>query len=198
MKTTVPLVLASRSPRRRRLLRQLGLAFEVQPSPASEDAPDGLAPDALVKYLAEKKATPVAEAQPAALTLAADTVVALAGEILEKPTDADEARRMLRALSGRAHRVYTGIALRHPASGRKATAVEDTRVQFGTLADAEIDAYVATGGPLDKAGAYGIQGGLGALFVESITGDYYNVVGLPLRRLYRLLRDRFGELLVLR
>lgn len=196
MKMTVPLILASRSPRRRRLLEQLGFAFTVHPSPASEEAPDGLGPEALVRYLAEKKAAPVAEAYPDALILAADTVVALGGAILEKPAGPQDARRMLRALSGRTHTVYTGFTLAHPASARQVTDAAATHVTFGALTDGEIAAYVASGAPMDKAGAYGIQDDHGALFIEGIEGDYYTVVGLPLRRLYLMLRDTFGDLLV--
>ena len=195
----VPLVLASRSPRRRALLERLGLAFEVRPGEAEEVWPAGLAPAEAVERLALEKASEGAEQPeqpPGALTLGADTVVVLHGDVLGKPRDAADAARMLRRLSGATHTVYTGLALVHPASGRAATAHEATAVTFAPLSDAEIARYVATGAPLDKAGAYGIQDDHGALFVARVEGDYYNVVGLPLHRLYRLLREAFGDLLM--
>ncbi len=189
-----PLILASQSPRRRRLLQRLGWPFTVQASKAEETAPPGLSPEALVRRLARQKAAPVAALRPEALTLAADTVVALRGDVLEKPAGDEEAAAMLRRLSGRTHTVHTGFTLMHPATERTATASEATRVTFGALTEEEIAAYVATGSPLDKAGAYGIQDDLGALFAERIAGDYYNVVGLPLRRLYLTLRTEFADL----
>jgi septum formation protein len=123
---------------------------------------------------------------PDALVLAADTVVVLDGEVLGKPADAAAARRTLGRLSGRTHTVVTALALRH--GGRETTTHETTAVTFAALSDAEVDAYVATGAPLDKAGAYGIQDDAGALLVARIDGDYFNVVGLPVRRLYETLR----------
>lgn len=194
MQLRAPLVLASRSPRRKRLLESLGLRFTVQASGIEETAPSDLTPDALVEHLAQAKAEAVAPAHPGALVLAADTVVVLDKAVLGQPADAGEARAMLRRLSGRTHTVCTGLTLVHAASERRATTHEATRVTFAALTDAEIDAYVATGAPLGKAGAYGIQNG-GALFIERIEGDYYNVVGLPLRRLYVLLRGSFDDLL---
>lgn len=197
MQLHAPLILASQSPRRRKLLDRLGLDFTVRVSPAEEVIPSDVLPATVVQTLARDKAHPIADRFPDALTLAADTIVAFDDAILEKPSDAPEARAMLRQLSGQTHTVYTGIALLHPASGRSATAVEATKVTFGALTDDEIDAYVHTGSPMDKAGSYGIQDDMGALFVERIDGDYYNVVGLPLRRLYLTLRDQFGDLLTL-
>jgi septum formation protein len=194
---SVPLVLASRSPRRRRLLEQLGLAFTVQGSPAEERVPEAAAFDEAARAMARQKVRPVAEARPDALVLAADTVVGHDGAMLEKPTDADDARRMLRSLSGSRHRVCTGVALAHAADGREVVFSETTRVRFADLSDDEIDAYVATGEPLDKAGGYGIQHGLGSVFVEGLDGDYFTVVGLPLHRLYRRLRADFADVLSL-
>ncbi|MEM6782136.1 MAG: nucleoside triphosphate pyrophosphatase [Bacteroidota bacterium] len=196
VRLSVPLVLASGSPRRRRLLGSLGLAFEVHVSGHPEDFPTDVAPGDAVARLALEKAQLVAPSHPDALTLAADTTVVLDGCILEKPADADEAKAMLRSLSGATHTVHTGIALYHPASNRAVTSTESTRVTFGLLTEAEIGAYVATGSPLDKAGAYGIQDDYGPLFVERIEGDFYTVVGLPLRRLYGVLREHFSDLLV--
>lgn len=197
MQIHAPLILASQSPRRRRLLQRLGLAFTVQVSPAEEVIPPDADPASLVQSLALQKARPVAAEHAEALTLAADTVVALDDEILGKPASREAAATTLRRLSGATHTVYTGIGLMHPATDRSAAAVTATRVTFGTLSDEEIAAYVATGSPMDKAGSYGIQDDLGALFVERIDGDYYNVVGLPLRRLYLTLRETFGDLVSL-
>ena len=194
MTLRVPFVLASSSPRRRRLLQGIGLAFEVDVSDVDEEVDVGLTPEALVQHLAQKKAAAVAARHPEALTLGADTVVVLEGDVLGKPADADEARAMLRRLGGATHRVFTGLALLHPASGRCRTAYEETRVTFGPLTEREIERYVASGSPMDKAGGYGIQDDHGALFVARIDGDYYNVVGLPLHRLYRLLRNEFTDL----
>ncbi len=192
----VPLVLASASPRRRALLAQLGLAFTCAPSAVEERWPGDLPPAAAVEALALQKAEAVAPRAPAALTLGADTVVVLDGTVLEKPADAAEAASMLRRLSGATHTVYSGLALVHPASRRSVTAHEATDVTFAPLTRREIERYVATGSPMDKAGAYGIQDDHGALFVQRIDGDYYNVVGLPLHRLYRTLREGFADLLV--
>jgi septum formation protein len=189
------LILASQSPRRRRLLERLGLTFEVIVSPAEEVVNEPLAPDELVQRLATKKAALVAQDHPDALTLAADTIVVLGGDVLEKPTDDDHARTMLERLSDATHTVLTGLALHHPATDRRVTAVEATRVTFAPLSTAEIDAYVASGSPLDKAGGYGIQDDFGALFVAHIDGDYYNVVGLPLHRLYQTLRHHYSDLM---
>ncbi|ACY48395.1 Maf family protein [Rhodothermus marinus] len=195
MKLRVPLILASRSPRRRKLLAQLGLHFEVHPSDLDENATNHRLPEQLVEQLALEKARTVAARFPEALTLGADTIVVLDGDVLNKPADEAEARAMLRRLSGRTHTVYTGVALVHPASQREVVDYEATQVTFAPLTDAEIDAYVATGSPLDKAGAYGIQDDYGAVFIRRIEGDYYNVVGLPLHRLYRMLRNHFADLI---
>ncbi len=193
MTLTLPLILASQSPRRRRLLERLGMDFTVQVSPAEEVIPSDADPATIVQTLAVDKATPVAAQRPDALTLAADTIVAWDNTILGKPKTPDDARSMLSMLSGATHTVHTGIALLHPASDRHTTATEATQVEFGVLSDDEIDAYVSTGSPMDKAGSYGIQDDVGALFVEGIHGDYYNVVGLPLRRLYLTLRIHFPD-----
>jgi len=196
MQISAKLILASQSPRRHALLDQLDMSYTVRVSPADERVEKGLDADEVVRRLADRKATPVAAEHPTALTLAADTVVAHEGEILNKPRDEDHAAEMLRRLSGSSHSVYTGIALVHPTSDRRAVAHEETRVHLGSLSDAEIDSYVATGSPMDKAGGYGIQDHTAPVFVERIEGDYYNVVGLPLRRLYLLLRESFDDLLL--
>lgn len=190
-----PLVLASQSPRRRQLLERLGLTFEVVPSDVEEHFPPSLGPGEAAAYVALDKAAAIAAAYPGALTLGADTVVVLDGDVLGKPAGPDEAARMLHRLSGRTHAVYTGLALVYASDDRQVQAHEHTAVTFAHLTDEEVEAYVQTGSPLDKAGAYGIQDDLGALFVAGIEGDYYNVVGLPLHRLYRLLREHFADLL---
>lgn len=197
LRFTVPFVLASASPRRRHLLAQIGAEFAVIPSHAEEIVPEGAPPGAVVQALAHQKAEAVASALPdaSALVLGADTIVVHDGDILGKPAGASDARRMLRRLSGQRHTVYTGLALLHPATHRTTLAYEATDVFFGDLTDAEIAAYVAGGSPMDKAGAYGIQDDAGALFVRRVEGDFYNVVGLPLFRLARLLREDFSDVL---
>jgi septum formation protein len=191
---TCPVILASESPRRRVLLEQIRLQFEVAVSPAEETVDDSPPPARLVRRLAARKATPVATTHPSALVLAADTVVAHQDDILEKPSSPAHARRMLRRLSDTTHQVHTGFALHHAASERQVAAVDTTTVAFAPLSDEEIDAYVDTGSPLDKAGGYGIQDHTAPLFVKHITGDYYTVVGLPLRALYERLLDDFPDL----
>lgn len=186
------LVLASASPRRRQLLAQIGLAFRVRESDVDEGpllagADD---PRRLTRGLALAKAMAVGRRETDALVLAADTVVVLDGEILGKPRDADEAAAMLSRLQGRTHRVVTGVAVLDAATGRSRTAAEETRVTLRELSPAEIAAYVAGGEPMDKAGAYAVQG-LGAVLVTRIDGCFYNVVGLPLALTADLLRD-FG------
>ena len=184
------IILASQSPRRRELLEQVGLTgFLIRPARGEERAAPGLPPDRLVEELSRHKAEEAAlSAGPDDLIIAADTVVAVGGQILGKPRDGADAARMLTLLSGRVNTVYTGVTVAR--AGRFETEHEATDVLFRTLTPEEIAAYVATGEPLDKAGAYGIQGA-GALLVEGIRGDYGNVVGLPLCRLGRMLA-RFG------
>lgn len=196
MQLTTEFVLASGSPRRQQLLTQIGASFTVVPSGINEVLPRERHPSTAVQIVALDKARAVSARFPGALTLGADTIVVHEGRILEKPRDPNHARSMLRRLSGATHTVYTGLALVHPCSAREATASEGTRVTFATLDDAEIDAYVATGAPMDKAGAYGIQHDMGSLFVAGIEGDYFNVVGLPLHRLYVMLRENFADLMV--
>ena len=184
------IILASQSPRRRELLEQMGIPdFTVRPARGEEKAAPGLTPAQLVEALSLQKGLEVASgAQPGDLVIAADTVVAVEGRVLGKPHSRQEAAEMLSALSGRTHTVYTGVTLCR--DGAVLTEHEATAVRFRPLTSAEIDAYVATGEPMDKAGAYGIQG-YGALLVEGIEGDYSNVVGLPVCRLGRMLA-RFG------
>ena len=169
------LILASGSPRRRELMEQTGLAFTVIPAETDESVAEGLPPKTMVKHLARQKALAVAEKNPGAVVLGADTVVAIDGEVLGKPKDEEDARRMLRLLSGREHCVHTGVCIVRP-DGTAITFCETSRVTFRGISPDEIDRYVATGEPMDKAGAYGIQGG-GAKLVRDYSGDYTNIVG---------------------
>lgn len=180
-------ILASASPRRKELLKELINTFEILPA-NGEEACRGLTGARLVEALATQKATEVAaraEAKGKAV-LGADTIVCLDGEVLGKPKDEADAKRMLSALSGRAHEVFTGVCISYPDKGKRKTLVASdcTRVQFETLSPAQIEAYIKTGSPMDKAGAYGIQdGGL----VRSIDGSLSNVIGLPIELCKRLM-----------
>ena len=180
----VSLVLASGSPRRRELLEGLGLRFTVRAANVDETPHPGEAPDAYVLRLAREKAR--AAGRPGELVLAADTTVVIDGEILGKPEDDADAGRMLRLLAGREHEVLTGVAVL--CGDRIAAEVVRTAVRMAALNPGEIAWYAATGEPRDKAGAYAIQG-LGSLFVESVSGNYSNVVGLPIPTVYRLFRE---------
>ncbi len=179
------LILASGSPRRRAFLESLGLQFEVAPAELDETPLPAEAPRAYVQRLAAQKADAVGIRFPQAAVLAADTTVVLEDEVLGKPQDASEARRMLERLSGRTHRVLTGVALGGAARG---AVVVETEVRFRVLEEAQLRWYLASGEPMDKAGAYAIQG-LGGAFVERITGSYSNVVGLPLVETLALLEQ---------
>jgi len=179
-----PLILASQSPRRRLLLKQIGLKFSVRPSSVQEDFLDHESPPQNAKRIALAKALDVAKRVKRGIVLGADTIVVLGNEILGKPRNAAEARRMLRQLSGREHVVYTGFALVDASTGRKVVDLERTKVKFRKLSAIEIAEYVASGSPMDKAGAYGIQDDYGAVFVERVEGCFYNVVGFPLTRFY--------------
>lgn len=196
LRFTCPFVLASASPRRRALLDQLNVQFEATTSPADESITGSPSPPALVRRLSARKAAPVAKSRPSALVLAADTVVAHNDTVLEKPESPSHARRMLRRLSDTTHQVHTGIALHYASSDRRVATVNTTEVTLAPLSDAEISAYIDTGSPFDKAGGYGIQDHTAPLFVTGITGDYYTVVGLPLRVLYEHLHAHFGDLLM--
>lgn len=195
--TNCPFILASASPRRRALLEQINMSFCVVVSPADEHIEGDPCPEETVRQLAQQKVQPVAAYHPSALVLAADTVVAHEGTILEKPETDDEAYRMLTRLSGTTHAVHTGFALSHLNSTRTVDAVETTTVSMGALSETEIEAYIRSGSPFDKAGGYGIQDHTAPLFIDGIEGDYYTVVGLPLRRLYQLLHDTYPDLLTL-
>lgn len=185
-----PIVLASASPRRRELLTSIGLTFTVDPADVDEETLSDLDPLQQAVALAELKAEYVARRHGEALVIGADTIVTIDGMALGKPQDDEDARRMLRMLSGRTHEVITGVAVVDAATNRAASEAERTLVTFRTLSEDEIARYVASGEPMDKAGAYAIQG-LGALLVSRIVGCYPNVVGLPLVTLARLLQP-FG------
>ena len=182
-----PLVLASSSPRRTEILTAVGWPFEAQPAHIDETRLEGEPPEDFVSRLARGKAERVASTRLFGLVLGADTTVVVDGHILEKPRDEEDARRMLRLMSERWHEVLTGVALVSAESGRVATGLERTRVRFAAMTDEEIAWHVETGSVLDKAGAYAIQG-RAALFIEGIEGDYWNVVGLPVRLVYELAR----------
>ena len=179
------IILASGSPRRRELLNTLGLSFTVSPAKGEEHAPEGAGPEEIVKTLSRAKAEEVSKQFAGDLIIAADTIVYLDGRVLGKPGDEADARAMLTALSGRAHEVYTGVTV---ILGEDILCeAECTKVFFRELSEEEIDAYVASGDPMDKAGAYGIQG-RASLMVERLEGDYFNVMGLPLCRLGKMLK----------
>jgi len=182
------IILASKSPRRQELLRAAGIDdFKIMPSARETEAKTGTPPTEMVKLIAECKAADIAvKCSVDDIVIAADTLVYIDDTPLGKPKSAADAKAMLRALSGRQHKVYTGIAVFR--GERKLTDAVSTKVFFRVLSESEINAYVASGEPLDKAGAYGIQG-LGAFLVERIDGDYSNVVGLPLCRLGQMLSE---------
>ena len=180
------IVLASQSPRRRELLAQMGITkFDIIPAQGEEVATPGLPPQRLVEELSRQKCAEVAaQVGKDDLVIAADTVVAIDGQVLGKPRSREHAMEMLRSLAGREHHVYTGFTV--CLNGVSHTGHEDTAVRFRALSEDEIAAYVDTGEPMDKAGAYGIQG-RGCVLVEGIQGDYFNVVGLPVCRLAQVL-----------
>ena len=181
------MILASQSPRRRELLSLIADRFNVIPANGEEYIPAGTSPRDAVVLLSQQKAREIYSLYSGETVIAADTVVSIDGVILGKPHSEKEAADMLRQLSGREHYVYTGVCVIYP-NGEICSFAEETRVEFFPLSEQEIADYVATGDPMDKAGAYGIQG-RGALLVKGIKGDYYNVMGLPVGRLYRELRS---------
>jgi septum formation protein len=194
------IVLASGSPRRKELLEKIGVEFTVDPSDYPEDWQStiqinkdlgiALIPEKLAQSISIRKAAAVAPKYPNAIIIAADTLGVLRGKVIGKPRTPDEARQMLQALSGKSHRVVTAFTILDSKNNKMVTRAVVTRVYFKKLDHAEIDNYVKTGEPLDKAGAYAIQG-KGSIFVEKIDGDYYNVMGLPLNSLSESLKE-FG------
>jgi septum formation protein len=181
-----PIVLASASPRRAELLSAAGIPFEVAPAHVDETIRDGESPERYVTRVAEDKALAIGRRFPHRLVLAADTIVVVDGAVLGKPADGQDARRMLRLLSGRTHEVMTAVTL---GAADRDTRIEKTTVEFAGLTAVEIDWYVDSGEPMDKAGAYAIQG-LASRFIRRIDGSYSNVVGLPVALVYEMLRLR--------
>ncbi|HMD16042.1 MAG TPA: Maf family protein [Terriglobales bacterium] len=185
------LVLASASPRRQELLRNAGITFEVQPADIPEDPLSGEAAKDCAERLAREKALAVARQRSHDCVLGADTVVVVDGELLGKPCDAADAARMLHMLSGREHQVITGVCL--VVSGQSSVASETTSVTVSEISEKEIADYVSSGEPMDKAGAYAIQG-IASRWIPRIEGDYSNVVGLPVALVFRMLRQHASEL----
>ena len=185
------IILASGSPRREELLSQMGLGYEVIVSDVDEDGLGQMPPDALVMALARLKAQAVAKSlEPSkkdAIVIGADTLVALDEEVLGKPKDSQDAKRMLKLLSGKMHLVYTGVSLVDRTHGKEESFFQSTKVYMKKLSDSEIEDYVLSQEPLGKAGSYGIQG-KGGVFIEKIEGDYFSVMGLPIGMLYDYLK----------
>lgn len=181
------LILASASPRRRELLQSINIPFEVMPSDVPEVRAEGESPEEYVARLSRDKAHAIGSRRPDEWVLAADTTVLLGDQLLEKPLDVADAERMLATIAGRTHVVYTGVTLLHVGRGYHDTRVAESEVRMLPLNRDEIAWYARTGEPLDKAGAYAVQG-IGAMFIESIHGSYTNVVGLPLALLFLMLR----------
>lgn len=180
-------ILASQSPRRRELLSSIGLEFEVMPSNVPEVRGAGESPEEYVARLSREKAEAIATRHRDAWIIAADTTVLLGDQLLEKPADDEDAKRMLATIAGKTHIVYSGVTLRHAARDWRDTRVAESEVRMLPLDARDIAWYVSTGEPLDKAGAYAVQG-IGAMFIDSIHGSYTNVVGLPLALLFQMLR----------
>jgi len=183
----VKLILASSSPRRRELLASIGVEFDVVPSDIPEVKSKGESPEEYVARLSREKAQTIAERFGDRWVVAADTTVLYADELLEKPVDEADAKRMLAVIGGRTHTVYTGVTVMNAAAGYRDTRVAETEVRMLPLTEHEIAWYVATGEPLDKAGAYAAQG-IGGMFIDSIHGSFTNVVGLPLALLYEMFK----------
>ena len=184
------LVLASASPRRQELLRNAGIVFEVQPADINEDQMSGEGAKECAERLAREKAIAVAQKRPHECILGADTVVVVDGQLLGKPRDVADAVRMLRMLSGRKHQVITGVCL--VVKGQPSIASETTLVSVSKISETEIAEYVASGEPMDKAGAYAIQG-IASRWIPRIEGDHSNVVGLPIALVFRMLRENSCE-----
>jgi len=188
MNFSFPIILASKSPRRQQLLADLGVQFEVKVVPVEESYPKDLPPEEVPLYLAQKKAGAVAKTlNSEALIIGADTVVILNNAILGKPQNPDQAAEFLHRLSGNTHEVVTGVCIIYQKKTRLFKDI--TRVRFDNLSASEIDHYVAACRPLDKAGAYGIQEWIGMVGISGIEGSYFNVVGLPVQKLYKELKD---------
>ena len=184
-------ILASKSPRRKYLLKQIGFNFKVVDSKAEEVTEKNA--NKSVKINSQRKSRVIASKYKDRIIIGADTVVYLNGKILNKPKDLNEAKRYLKMLSGNKHVVYTGVSVINNVTGKEEYGYEKTVVEFRKLTNEEINYYVENYKPLDKAGAYGIQDDFGCLFINKITGDYYNVVGLPLVKLYKMITKTFNK-----
>lgn len=185
----LPIYLASKSPRRRKLLKQLGIKFHAFSVDLDEEILDGEHPIQTVKRLAEHKCQHAIKKIKKGIVITADTIVVLDHEIIGKPKNKKDAFNILYKLSGKTHEVYTGFVLLNTVRKKKIVGYEKTFVTFKRLSEKEINDYIKTGSPMDKAGAYGIQDDFGAVFVKKIDGCYYNVVGLPLAKLYKSLME---------
>ena len=190
MTNVIPQIyLASKSPRRRKLLKQIAVNFKTFSVDLNEDIIDGEHPVRTVKRLAMNKSDAAIKEIKSGIVITADTIVVMNNEIIGKPKNKKDAFDILSRLSGKTHAVYTGFVIRNISTGRKIVDYEKTKVTFRKLLPEEIRNYIKTGSPMDKAGAYGIQDDLGAVFVEKINGCYYNVVGLPLAKFYKRLME---------
>jgi septum formation protein len=189
-----PLILASQSPRRKYLLKQIGMKFRIIPSRVAEVFLSRQSPGENAQRIALEKATDVAARLRRGIVVGADTLVVLDHHVLGKPKSKDDAKRMLRLLSGREHSVYTGFALKDVETGKHISGVEETKVRFRKLTEKEITDYVNSGSPMDKAGSYGIQDDVGAVFIERVNGCFYNIVGFPLARFYSTLQRFAADL----
>ena len=190
MPNAATIILASASPRRREILKKTGLRFRIDESRYEENIVPGLTPRELARFLSKEKAREVARRHRNAIVIAADTIVVSKGRLFGKPRDKAEAEEMLKSLSGKAHSVITGFTIIDTAVKRELSGSAETRVFFKRLGGDEIASYIRSGEPLDKAGAYGIQG-LGAVLIKKIEGDFFNVMGLPLNALVESLK-KFG------
>ena len=180
------IILASKSPRRRELMESAGFEFEIIPATKDEVIPSGLHNGEIAEAIASQKAFEIAEKHPADIVVGADTIVVCGNEVMGKPKDGADAVRMLKKLSGQVHCVYTGVCIISP--NHRVSFYDTTEVEFYPISDDELSAYIESGEPFDKAGAYGIQGS-GAMLIKGIKGDYYNVMGLPIARVYREIKN---------
>jgi septum formation protein len=185
--TSVPIYLASKSPRRRKLLKQINIKFKIISVEIDEQRRKNETPDRMVKRLSLEKLNKARQIIKRGIIITADTIVVLNGNIIGKPKDKKDAEKILHKLSGKTHRVYTGFTIYNSVKNISITNYEKSFVTFRVLNSKEIKNYIATGSPLDKAGAYGIQDDFGAVFIKKINGCYYNVVGLPLPKVYEAL-----------
>lgn len=183
------IILASSSPRRRELLSQVGIPFRTVPPEIEEVQREGESPEEFVRRMSREKALEIASGYPESIVLGSDTIVLLDDTVLGKPVDAADATAMLQRLSDNTHEVLTGFSLVRLSDSTEITGLGRAEVTFRRLEDEEIADYVAGGSPMDKAGSYGIQEDLGAVFIERISGDYYTIVGLPLMQVYRALQQ---------